>query len=78
MVACSASEVVNELARLQEVSKGHGSMQSTNARLFVFNEQVSGEGNLQILILLTTTRTFLAFIDIYFMKRFCTTNDAFK
>ena len=78
MVACSASEVVNEIARLQEMSKGYGSMQSTNARLLVFNEQISGEGNLQILILLITTRIILASIDIYIMKRFCTTEVVFK
>jgi len=43
MVACSASEVVNEIARLQEMSKEQGSIQSTNSRSLMFNEQVSGE-----------------------------------
>ena len=52
MVACSASEVVNEITKLQGLSQEQKMLTSVNSRAIILNEHVPGEGNLQIIIVL--------------------------
>ena len=49
MVACSASEVVNEIAKLQGLSQDEKELTPIKSRALVPNEVIPGEGKFSIL-----------------------------
>ena len=52
MVACSATEVVNEIADLQGVREGNSPDTSVKSEPLVFKQQIPGEGMCTLKIIL--------------------------